>query len=107
MKTKLPSLVTISILTVITVAFWIALDVYRALTTKPAPAVSEEVLSPLDPTLDQEELDKLRNRLYFDNVDAITIPLQSLDNEPIVEPTSQPTSEPTPVATSEAELSQP
>lgn len=61
-KKNIPSIVTLAVLTVITVFTWIALDVYRALTSKPEPVVPQEILEPLDPTLDQLVLSELQQR---------------------------------------------
>lgn len=66
-KKKLPSLVSILILTLITVFFWVAFDVYR-LFTKPSDAVVPESISlPLNPVLDQNALDKLKQSVYFED----------------------------------------
>ncbi len=61
---KLPSLVILMILSLITGMFWIVFNVYRVFTTKPAPAVPEEVIMQLDPKLDTDTINEMRNRLY-------------------------------------------
>lgn len=66
-KNKLPSLVTILILTLITVLMWIGLNIYRALSQKPPPPVPEEVLNPLTPTLDIDSLTKIQSRIFLDD----------------------------------------
>jgi hypothetical protein len=62
-KLKTPTLVTTAILTLITVVFWIAFEVIRTVTTKPPPTVPEEIISPLNPTLDENTLNKLQQRI--------------------------------------------
>lgn len=68
MKTKKqsPFLVKFAILTLITSFVWIGFDVYRAFTEKPTPSVSAQILAPIDPSLDAVLLDKLTNRVYFE-----------------------------------------
>lgn len=62
-KLKTPTLVTTAVLTLITVIFWVAFEVYRTLTTKPAPVVPAEIIAPLNPTLDEATLNKLKLRI--------------------------------------------
>lgn len=106
-KTKLPSMVTILILTALTVFCWVGLDVYRALTIKPAPIVPAEVLNPLDPTLDEEGLNKLEQRVYIEPNLISPIPLRAGDDPLVIENTPTATVIPlsTPTATTEATLS--
>lgn len=66
-KTKLPSLVSILILSILTAVTWISFSIYRALTTKPAPAVTQVVSEPLNPTLDVETIEKIENSIYVEN----------------------------------------
>jgi hypothetical protein len=68
-KTRTPTAVTSLIFTLITVLFWAAFQVYRALTTKPAPIVPDEIIRPLDPNLDNNVLNSLSGRLYFNESD--------------------------------------
>lgn len=65
-KTKIPSLVSLIILTVITILFWIIFGVVRVFTTKPTPELQSEVLNPLNPTYDKTVVDKIEKRLYFE-----------------------------------------
>lgn len=62
---KTPTAVTTAILTVITIFFWIAFEIYRSLTTKPAPPVPPEIVVPLNPTLDVATLNKLQQRMHL------------------------------------------
>lgn len=61
MKSKLPSFVTIMILTVITAIFWLSFDVYRHFTKPAADVVTTEILAPLK-TFDVSKLDELPKR---------------------------------------------
>ncbi len=61
-----PFLVKFAVFTVITALVWVGFDVYRAFTQKPPPSVSAEILAPIDPTLNADLLDKLTNRVYFE-----------------------------------------
>lgn len=63
-NSKLPSLVVLMILTVITVVFWIAFSVYRSFSSSPAPAVGTSITAPIVPTLDNQTVEKMKNRIY-------------------------------------------
>lgn len=65
-----PFIINIIILTVITSILWVIFDVYRAFTTKPAPIVPEEILAPINPTLNQDLLNEVEKRVYL-NEDEI------------------------------------
>lgn len=67
MKNRLPSLVTILVLTLVTSLAWIAFSIYRAITVKPAPVVPKDISQPLTPTLDTKTIDELKLKLYFDD----------------------------------------
>jgi hypothetical protein len=64
-QTKMPSLVTIAILTAVTVIFWIGFGVYRIFTSKPSPPVPREIILPVNPNLDTTILNGLQNKIYF------------------------------------------
>jgi hypothetical protein len=84
-KLKVPNLVTIAILTVITVVFWIAFGVFRIFSAKSETSVPNEVLIPLDPTLDKDVVDKIGQRIYFDKgLSFETVPVQTATPEPEV-----------------------
>ncbi len=103
-KSKLPNLVSILILTVLTSIMWISFSVYRAVTTKPAANVSQVISEPLTPTLDTETINKIESSLYLgsdqipQSIVTQTIVAPTPTNAPVVspEPTSQPTLEPSP-----------
>jgi hypothetical protein len=65
-KKTTPFIVKFAIMTLLTALVWVGFDVYRAFTQKPPPAVSAEILAPVDPTLDSATLEKLTNRVYFE-----------------------------------------
>lgn len=67
MKTKLPNFVTILILTLVTTLAWISFTIYRAVTIKPDPVVPAEISKPLTPTLDQDTINGLKTKLYFND----------------------------------------
>ncbi len=61
---KLPSLIVLMILTVITVLFWISFSVYRTLTKTTEPPVGASVLAPIVPSLDTQTMDNVENKIY-------------------------------------------
>lgn len=63
-KNKLPSLIVLMILTVLTVSFWILFTVYRSYTLGSSVTVSDEITKPLTPKLDTETIELIKNRLY-------------------------------------------
>jgi hypothetical protein len=112
-KNKLPSLVTIMVLTLITVVFWVSLSTYRAFTAKPSENVPKEISDPITPTLDQDEIKQIESGIFFDSsqipdnvVIASSLPTSiqptrapSLSPTPIVTPTPQVTPTPIPSPT--------
>lgn len=66
-KKNKPFIVKLLILSIITIIIWIGFEVYRAFTVKPSPPVPPEILSPINPILDQQALDELQNRLNLDD----------------------------------------
>ena len=68
MKTrkKLPSIVTIAILTSVTAVFWLFFTAFRAFTKKEKIDVPTEILAPLNPKLDQKALEMLDSRYYIE-----------------------------------------
>ena len=98
-KNKLPSVITILILTLITIVVWISLSIYLALSKKLAPSVPEEISKPLTPTLDMDSLGKIQSRLFLDDIQIpeviLTQPITPTP-EPVVEPTPEPEITPAP-----------
>jgi len=97
-----PNLIITLILTVITVITWISFSIYRAL-TKPGPVVvPPEVLTPLDSSLDLQDLEK-RTKIENAELPEITIQPKSTSSPlPLAVPT--PTSAPTETPTTEETL---
>jgi len=62
-KNKLPGLVILMILTLITVAFWILFNVYRSFTTNPSIDVSEKILLEITPKLDTETIKIMKSKI--------------------------------------------
>lgn len=103
MKTKLPSIVVILVLTTLTSLLWISLSIYRAATLEPDVKVSEEILLPLEPSINSVVVTEIESRIFIDpstvsNVIAISTPIPT--PSPTIEPTDIPeqTSEATPSA---------
>ena len=65
MKSKLPKAVNILVLTTITVLMWISLNIYRSFSLKPKPVVPDEVSNPLNPSLDSEQIENIKQKLYL------------------------------------------
>lgn len=63
-KTKLPNIIVLMILSLITILFWISATVYRVFTTKPTPSIPTEIIQDLNPTLDNATLDQIESRSY-------------------------------------------
>lgn len=98
MKRKIPSLVTILILTTLTSVMWITLSIYRAIATEPAAVVPEEISRTLNPELDQGTISEIQKRIFLgeDQIPATIITSPA--------PTSIPEESPTPTPVSEEEM---
>jgi len=66
-KTKVPSLIPVLILTLITVVMWVSLDIYRAVKKPVESTVPPEISKPLTPTLDQDLINQLESRNLVDD----------------------------------------
>lgn len=51
-------------LSLIVVAGWISVDIYKAVTETDAPVVSDEVMETINPELDFEVINDLKSRVY-------------------------------------------
>lgn len=82
---KTPTAVTTAILTVITIFFWIGFEIYRSLTTKPAPPVPPAIIVALNPTLDLNLLNKLQQRMHLsdDQIGNFTVSVGGTQPPPI------------------------
>jgi hypothetical protein len=66
-KNKLPNPILILILTFITALAWISLNIYRALTASPPPAVPQNVSQSLTPTLNQDAINKIESSTFLND----------------------------------------
>jgi hypothetical protein len=66
MKKQTPTLVIITILTLVTVIFWVGFSIINRLKTKPSLNIPDQILKPISPNLNQEILDKLETRTFFE-----------------------------------------
>lgn len=74
-KPKPPKLVTMAVFTTITIIFWVFFSIYEAITADYPASVSEKMLEPISPSLDNEVLKSLEGKIYFneDEIDGFTI----------------------------------
>lgn len=59
---KLPSIVVLMILTLITAVFWMMFSVYRSFTKPASISIPEEVTNQLIPRLDTETIELVKSR---------------------------------------------
>jgi hypothetical protein len=97
-KNKLPSLITILVLTLMTSIVWVSLSVYRAITAKSPESVPSAVSNPLTPTLDQSEINKIESAIFLDN-SQIPQNLVVASSPPVPAPVSTALPAPTPITT--------
>jgi hypothetical protein len=112
-KSKVPSLVTIIILTAITLIFWVVFSIVKTLTTKPSPTVPEDILQGLTPTLDTTSLSEIQKRTFLSEEEigqtklsatpsATIIPIPTATTTPTASPSASPTASPSATATASA-----
>lgn len=82
-KRKLPGIVKMAILTVITVIAWIGFEVYRALTLEPPAVVSPKILEPIIPDLDSQSLNKLQKRIHLEESEIGDTTIETIEEESI------------------------
>ena len=86
-KKKKPVIVTMMVLAVVAIVFWIVFGVIRLLKTPTIlKDVPEEILSPLTPTLDVETLRNLENSLFFTETQIGEGNISNIDLLPEQEP---------------------
>lgn len=61
---KLPNIIVLLILTLITTVFWISFNVYRVFTALPDTVVPTQISLPIDPKLDTNTLELIKNKSY-------------------------------------------
>jgi hypothetical protein len=99
-KDKLPSLISVLILTLITVVMWVSFDIYRAVTKAPESIVPAEITKTLNPTLDQDSIKLIESKKFLSDFE---IPEDIISSSPI--PATRVIPDPTTIPTVE-ELSQ-
>jgi hypothetical protein len=65
MKNKIPSLVVVLVLTLLTAIAWVGFSVYRAISQKEGPVLSEDVTKDLSPSLNSEIIENMKNRIFL------------------------------------------
>ncbi len=96
MKTKVPSFITILIMTLVTTVMWIVLSIIRAFSARPAPVVPAEVSEKLSPTLDRTAIEKIKGRIFLTEGE---IPQTQIQSTPVTTPSPTPTEIPVEIAT--------
>lgn len=104
-KPKPPRLVTVAVITTVTIILWIFFGVYRILTEKPAVIVPDNLLAPINATLDQQALNSIQGRVYFEEDEIPETPLTTTVIEVTPEETITPTASPAAEIAKEEELS--
>lgn len=102
-KNKLPSLISVLILTLITVVMWVSFDIYRAITKAPESIVSADITKSLNPTLDQDSIKLMESRTLLDDsqipeniiISSSPVPVAKIIPSPTAVPTNEPLPEPT------------
>ena len=89
---KAPKIVTIAILSLITTVMWIIFSVISTIVKPSKLDVPNEVVEPLDPSLDTGVLNSLPDRTYFSQGSTILTPVETI--EPTAEPTTTPEASP-------------
>lgn len=59
------NILILSIMTLITVLTWIGFEVYRVATKTTIPKVTQEQLTPLNPKIKKETIEKLKTNISF------------------------------------------
>jgi hypothetical protein len=92
-KRKIPRIVNILILTLLTVTVWVSFDVYRLITNPSPPSVPASVSEPLDPSLNQDTITKVESAIYLDSSQIPDSVVGSVNANPTPEASSEPTIE--------------
>jgi hypothetical protein len=97
-KNKLPSAISILVLTLITALVWVSLNIYRALTASPPPAVPQNVSQTLTPTLNQDAINKIESSTFLNDSQIPSVVTgQTATGTPV--PTTLPVPTATPIET--------
>ena len=62
-KDKLPTIIALMIMTLITTIFWITFNIYRVFKQEPSPVVPEEIILQIDPKLDNSTIGQIKSRI--------------------------------------------
>ena len=100
-KNKTPGIVILAILTLITSVFWLIFGLFRVFTVRPSSSVEEELLAPIDPTLDAKALDSLEERNFLEDSEIPDIVYQTavVEETPLPQETPEPEQTPPPEET--------
>jgi hypothetical protein len=60
---KLPNVINLMILTLVTLLIWLSFTVIRSFTAEPAAIVPVEIVLPINPNLDSQTLDQMETKL--------------------------------------------
>ena len=99
---KVPSLVVLAVLTVVTVLAWIVLNIIIFATKESAPTVPKEVLNPLNPELNLQALQDIEKRFYLEADEIPETIISPLSSSEEATPTASPISSPQATATASA-----
>lgn len=79
-KTRAPRPVILAALTLVTIVFWIIFGIIRIISKPEDIEVPNEIIAPLNPTLDTATLDTVENRIHLD---------ESQIGETVIAPTAE------------------
>lgn len=68
-KNKLPTPITLLILTLFTAFVWVGLNIYRQIAVKPVSPVPEKILKPITPTLNTDAIEKIEAAVFVPDSD--------------------------------------
>lgn len=102
-KDKTPNYISVGIFTVITTVSWIFFSAYRILTSKATPTLSNEALASFNPNLDETEINKMEQRIFFEEGETQAV----VSETPIPTPTPEVTPTSTPAPTQEGQQATP
>lgn len=98
-KDKLPSIIILLILSLITALFWVVFSVYRALAKPVVVDLPAEVMESLNPNLDTTTLESLDKRLYIEEGDIQTAQVAATEEAtPSPSPSPEESASPSPTA---------
>lgn len=65
-KPKPPNIVVVTVMTTITILFWVGFEIYRSFTSQGEPVVNQQILRPVSSQTDLETLEEINQRVYFE-----------------------------------------